>query len=265
MSEYQIVFDLNPDEFEEILRQAQDSGLTSVNDFARSKLLSLLGINDRSAAAFGRPDLNVIRRELQRMQSDLQAFVAESLSTKDHEQASAVPDAGINFGGLRADGAASESQSIEAVVSEYDSHETGDPFIRHYAQIGKEMEELAEQAFANSPSLGALEELGDSIITSNPLDELLNVIEVDKEAPNEPAVNPIAVGTDDTVIDRSELEESDTVRKTDELDSPKPVSGDNEKPAVSPTAFDDTGTVDDSPSPKPPPLSGGPPPRKRQS
>lgn len=84
MREHQIVISLKPEQFEEVQRLARAAGVRSVSAFVRQRLLSMLGVN--AGALKVQPestqetDLTQISEELQRMQRELQVFIAESLS-----------------------------------------------------------------------------------------------------------------------------------------------------------------------------------------
>lgn len=84
MREHQIVISLKPEQFEEVQRLARAAGVRSVSTFVRQRLLSLLGVNAGELKVQPESaqdtDLSEISEELQRMQRELQVFIAESLS-----------------------------------------------------------------------------------------------------------------------------------------------------------------------------------------
>lgn len=84
MREHQIVISLKADQFEEVQRLARAAGVRSVSAFVRQRLLTMLGVNAGGLKvqpeSAQETDLTQISEELQRMQRELQVFIAESLS-----------------------------------------------------------------------------------------------------------------------------------------------------------------------------------------
>lgn len=84
MREHQIVISLKADQFEEVQRLARAAGVRSVSAFVRQRLLAMLGVNAGGLKvqpeSAQETDLTQISEELQRMQRELQVFIAESLS-----------------------------------------------------------------------------------------------------------------------------------------------------------------------------------------
>jgi hypothetical protein len=193
MREHQITINLRPDQFQEVQRLSRAAGSRSIGLFAREKLLNALGLS--SASATGRaagPDLKSATSDIRRLHRELQNFIAESLSTKDHAYNTAAAAQPVNEPNMYLSPAAEDMPSLQTPVIEspvlesgpptllpgssglYTTHEIGDPLIQEQAQTGDEMEELAERAFAISPRLGAIDEFSDDDLPfSDPLDELL--------------------------------------------------------------------------------------------
>lgn len=101
MREHQIVITLKPDQFLEVQRLARAANAKSMGVFVRQKLLAALGIegtlsDERIAGADGTEvDLDAIVADLKRMHGELKAFVAESLSLYSPEafgQSESAPD-----------------------------------------------------------------------------------------------------------------------------------------------------------------------------
>jgi hypothetical protein len=132
MREHQIVITLKPDQFLQVQKLAKNAGAKSMGMFVRQHLLAALGIEgvQETASAL---DLEPALTDLKRLHGELKGFVAESLAS---------------FG----------TDFLAESNPPFDSDQAPDALMAALAPLlDDDMEKTAEQTFAISPRLGAME------------------------------------------------------------------------------------------------------------
>lgn len=278
MREHQIVITLKPDQFLEVQRLARAANAKSMGVFVRQKLLAALGIEGSAAEALGASgnvDVEAVLADLKRVHSELRGFVAESLSPYSPE-------------------AFEQEQPEDAEQLRLFEESDVIPDTVHE----DELEKLAEKTFAISPRLGAIVEdtppapavapltVPDDSLSkhelhsrrdvhrshhNDPLSKLLK----EEEANIRPVKARVESEADDDTFDvplsiaerRRQLAAARESAPEEEIASESPAEVAQEEasvvsqpaPAPSPQPQNETG--------RPlgyPPLSGSPPPKRRQ-
>lgn len=284
MREHQIVITLKPEQFLQVQRLSRNAGAKSMGIFVRQKLLRTLGIEGNADAVpdqAGTPQLEPLITELKRLHMELKSFAVESLSWQ-------LPVPAIvenNYG---------ESPDAEPIISPSLPDEASIQSI-----VTDDLEMLADRTFAISPRLGSLEANlfptppiefkpnNEAAELRDPLSDLLGdddfeqtILEPDFDPENieeDPdfAVPPALaerkkqleaaqsieatpsienqIETTSTKIDiKEETPAKKYIRNTDE----EPDQEDQKPQTPAPQPVDNTGS--------PHPISGGPPPKRRQ-
>jgi len=138
MSDDELLTGLTPDESAALLRLAHEAGYSSIYEFAKSKLKEAVRghLQDVEQAA-GKPDHIKLKRaitELKRLHQELRVFVAESIAEVDQ----------VSFG-----------QDEQPSWDLQDDGNNSKIDVESFLVEGDELEQLAAEAFAKSPQLGA--------------------------------------------------------------------------------------------------------------
>ncbi|MBY0359585.1 MAG: hypothetical protein K2W82_16390 [Candidatus Obscuribacterales bacterium] len=253
MREHQIVINLKPEQFLRLQQLARSVGAKSLGAFARQQLLRALAIEqeDTEGGEFAPVNNQLLIDELKRLQGELKAFADESLS---------IPLPMV------------ENKSSSA------------PFRLPHTPLADDLEELADQTFAISPRLGALDsswrrdKQSQVEEPSLPLKDPLNDLLGPAEGPSLIAEAEVARLIAPAEVDQPEKEmltESVSQKVEDKPVLTKPVELESEvisaKPLPEPDITSETLKPPASKSSKTPlgspdedlPLSGGPPPKRR--
>lgn len=131
MREHQIVITLKPEQFVQVQKLAKNAGAKSMGMFVRQQLLAALGIEGTMESA-PQIDLEPALADLRRLHGELKGFVAESL-------ASFKTDMLVDTASAEGNPAADDLMAALAPL------------------LDDELEKTAQQTFAISPRLGAME------------------------------------------------------------------------------------------------------------
>ena len=278
MKEQQIVITLTAEQFDQVQKLARAAGSKSVGAFIRERFLESFGIEPQALAsqAGHNPNWQNIAGQIRRVHRELQVFIAESTAIAEF----ANENGELTFQEERPvaeAGRAVELRQSTQDISQAPAHSESDVFD----SAKDEMEQLAEKAFAISPRLGALEtEVSGENGFGDPLDDLLedSLLKETEEDDDEDY-------EDDEDVDQ--LEESHIASPdapvADRIEHPD-VLGENVnepdydyeqniyKDPEQKHSEEDSGNdellqgEDDFAAPNiSPPVSGGPPPRKRRT
>ena len=246
MREHQIVISLKPDQLKEVQRLARAANAGSLSVFVRQSLLGALGIEPTQTInnAVDSTTLAPVVNELRRLHGELKSFAAESLSTFTPSlstSSQSTPTLGQSVP------ASSTSTTSAGATINLDESEPD------------ELEAAASRAFAISPRLGAINspdistptraqqpstQPGTPMLSRDPLAELFS----DEEMQALAAQDALA-----KKIDEQRFVDIDNVVNSDEL----------VKEETNPSVEHEPGSQDKQ-KPSLPPVSGGPPPKRRK-
>jgi hypothetical protein len=277
MRDHQIVISLKPEQFQQLQELARAAGAKSVGTFLREQMLSTLGVSGDASTHSAVPNWQLIGGQIRRLHRELQLFIAESSNMPEElgefpfmvqKDSVIAQDDSDDSDEAHSTPTANPAAQAPAPPPEQVSTTAPQPKVppKPPEPAVDPMEALADRAFAISPRLGALDDPLQDLLADSPLsqsDEEDDEMDDDEEESFAQAPAPQkeqSAGEDDADDDSYQI---DLLAEPDETDTAYDAGAKLTLPQPPPKRGLEGENEDESEGfANPPPLSGGPPPRK---